>query len=646
MYYYVRSNDSNAYSNFSQINSFEFVNGSVDVYSPSNNTVVQPGQTVSVYINETARYDWTINVTLTVTGDGVNEEYNMDNLTDGPNMSWNYNYTVPSTLSPTTLTLIARGYNGTAENFNASSNIIVTRSVGSAVGSPVITLFSTDPTYVVQNQSINASIYAALDTILSSINTSLILPNDTDLDLVHMGYAKNNLNYSYNYTVNATDIGNYTIVTLIIDANNQQATGTRSFYTATNVTMNMVTSGINISRIKDVSSKRVLLSGDAINEGLPRGKYDVEIDVLSKPNIIFENASVNESFTVSLNYSDLDESTGPSNTRTVDRFNLAGNLEFKQFNISYNYSASAGTITTASNLKFYKCTSVTNCNWVALTSAVDTDNNTATGIASNMSIFALAESVATTTTSTTVAGGGGGGATTVNKFYDLNVISPLPVNIGLNDKVIVPVKIKNNGEVALNDIRISVLSNSSEIKAYSDLERIPYLDINREVNANVAVETGNNSGSFSIMLKAESSVPATTDIAFIYINSGIGGDANKTIIVERIKFVKDLFKENPECLELNEIIAQAEETLKEGRVEKAIALTETAINACRDLVTSKGKVLRIPGKAPYTNKQLIIFFSVFGIIIIFATSIGWNIYYKKKKKQKIKKEEQKIFNKL
>ncbi|MBS3108489.1 hypothetical protein J4409_01325, partial [Candidatus Woesearchaeota archaeon] len=91
---------------------------------------------------------------------------------------------------------------------------------------------------------------------------------------------------------------------------------------------------------------------------------------------------------------------------------------------------------------------------------------------------------------------------------------------------------------------------------------------------------------------------------------------------------------------------QAEETLKEGRVEKAIALTETAINACRDLVTSKGKVLRIPGKAPYTNKQLIIFFSVFGIIIIFATSIGWNIYYKKKKKQKIKKEEKKIFNKL
>ena len=196
----------------------------------------------------------------------------------------------------------------------------------------------------------------------------------------------------------------------------------------------------------------------------------------------------------------------------------------------------------------------------------------------------------------------------------------------------------------MNDIRISVLSNSSEIKAYSDLERIPYLDINREVNANVAVETGNNSGSFSIMLKAESSVPATTDIAFIYINSGIGGDANKTIIVERIKFVKDLFKENPECLELNEIIAQAEETLKEGRVEKAIALTETAINACRDLVTSKGKVLRYPVNV-YNRKELIIS-GVIGIILGIGIILVIIKMYSRSKEKKRPVKNEKIFSKI
>ena len=189
-----------------------------------------------------------------------------------------------------------------------------------------------------------------------------------------MGYSKNNLNYSYNYTYNATDIGNYTLNTLITDANNQQVSSSRSFFVASNVTINLATSGINISKIRDVSSKMLMLSGDAITEGLPRGRYDVEFNIISKPNIILENASINESFTVSFNYSDLDESAAPSNTRAIDRFQLENNLDFKQYNISYNYTASIGTVTTESNLKFYKCASAGNCNWVVLTSGVDDDD--------------------------------------------------------------------------------------------------------------------------------------------------------------------------------------------------------------------------------------------------------------------------------
>ena len=385
------------------------------------------------------------------------------------------------------------------------------------------------------------------------------------------------------------------------------------------------------------------MSGNAINEGLPRGRYDVEFDVIAAPTITFENASLNESFTVSVNYSNLDESTAPSDTRALDRFQLDGNLEFTRFNISYNYTASAGTVTTASNLKFYKCTSVNSCNWAVLASGVDSDNNTVTGIAGNLSVFALAETVATTTTtSTTVVGGGGGASASIAKFYDMAIITPAPVLLNLNDRVIVPVKIKNNGEVGLSNVMLSVNANSTGVAASTDTSLIPYLDVNREVITNVTIETYNQSGSFSVTVKAESSVPSFTDTETIYVNAGIGQLYNRTIIVEKIKFVKDLFKENPECLELNEIISQAEDALKENKVDRAIALTETAINACKDLVTSKGKVLRYPVKI-YDRTSLIIAVAATASIV----SLLWFAYTKI---AKIKKPErprpQKMFQNL
>ena len=161
------------------------------------------------------------------------------------------------------------------------------------------------------------------------------------------------------------------------------------------------------------------------------------------------------------------------------------------------------------------------------------------------------------------------------------------------------------------------------------------MDVNREVITNVAIETYNQSGSFSVTVKAESSVPSFTDTETIYVNAGIGQLHNKTIVVEKIKFVKDLFKENPECLELNEIISQAEDALKENKVDRAIALTETAINACKDLVTSKGKVLRYPVKVYNTIdiiKSNIVVGITVAIIVALATSVILMNRHKKTKK--------------
>jgi hypothetical protein len=59
----------------------------------------------------------------------------------------------------------------------------------------------------------------------------------------------------------------------------------------------------------------------------------------------------------------------------------------------------------------------------------------------------------------------------------------------------------------------------------------------------------------------------------------------ETIGVEiRIVMVKDMFEENPECMELFGLITRAEESLNAGNMEEAKRLTQLAIDNCQDMI--------------------------------------------------------------
>ena len=74
------------------------------------------------------------------------------------------------------------------------------------------------------------------------------------------------------------------------------------------------------------------------------------------------------------------------------------------------------------------------------------------------------------------------------------------------------------------------------------------------------------------------------------------GQFNKTLIVSRIAFTKDLFKENPECLDLNEVLDEADNALAAEKYGEANELIESAVRSCRDLITSKAEPIeQAPG---------------------------------------------------
>ncbi len=72
---------------------------------------------------------------------------------------------------------------------------------------------------------------------------------------------------------------------------------------------------------------------------------------------------------------------------------------------------------------------------------------------------------------------------------------------------------------------------------------------------------------------------------------------NRTKLEERIQMTKDLFQDNPECLDLTELIFEAEKELDQDNLGKAKELTETALENCRDIIryTNETKRRVTPG---------------------------------------------------
>ena len=50
---------------------------------------------------------------------------------------------------------------------------------------------------------------------------------------------------------------------------------------------------------------------------------------------------------------------------------------------------------------------------------------------------------------------------------------------------------------------------------------------------------------------------------------------------------QDLFKENPQCLELNDLLIEAERLMYAGDVDTSREITQEAIYRCKGLVTSE-----------------------------------------------------------
>ncbi len=188
---------------------------------------------------------------------------------------------------------------------------------------------------------------------------------------------------------------------------------------------------------------------------------------------------------------------------------------------------------------------------------------------------------------TTVSSGG----STSTEVASLDIIIP-EANTLSTGVITVPFTLRNSGAVDLTNINLSTFFEVKGLMVmFDDGPELRGLAIGESYNSTLTLITKDvTAGKYSVQFIADVLSPKLVETSTIYINVGTSESANESI-EKQIEFAEDLFKTNPECLELLESIYRAKEFVTEGHVSEARRLLDTTIRDCRDLLSQRPKAV-------------------------------------------------------
>ena len=92
---------------------------------------------------------------------------------------------------------------------------------------------------------------------------------------------------------------------------------------------------------------------------------------------------------------------------------------------------------------------------------------------------------------------------------------------------------------------------------------------------------------FDIVVNASANDPDYTDSAIISVTGIARVQDNESLTEDHIDFVKDLLNNNPECLELTELLTRAQQQLDIGDNSRAKSTLNFVIESCKHLIATR-----------------------------------------------------------
>jgi hypothetical protein len=184
----------------------------------------------------------------------------------------------------------------------------------------------------------------------------------------------------------------------------------------------------------------------------------------------------------------------------------------------------------------------------------------------------------------------------------------------------------NDGEYDLRDINLTAITNETNITLLLEDTFIGQMRTGQNVTTWLNITTGDLdvNETYLIQVLADVGYPIFGESATIAIRVT---PTNKTLIDIEIVMVKDLFEENPECMELFVLILEAEESLKEGNINEARRLTKLALDNCQDMIDYAKLKTNYSGRVqPPLSGQVIldpVFIMGFVMVLMALTMLGY-----------------------
>jgi len=165
----------------------------------------------------------------------------------------------------------------------------------------------------------------------------------------------------------------------------------------------------------------------------------------------------------------------------------------------------------------------------------------------------------------------------------LDIVVDDIVAIDMFNSSLANLTIINDGQYDLKNINLTAVTNESNITLALEDTLIPELLQGESFTTHLNISLGmlNENQTYLAYIFATTESPAISESATITIKVN---PSNQTKVIIKLIMVKDLFEENPECMELYGLITQAEQSLRKDNIEEALRLTQLAVDNCNDMI--------------------------------------------------------------
>ncbi len=559
-----------------------YINFTMIVIAINHNPVVSSLSNQSTAVNRTL----TLNINATDIEDG----------NDSSSSNFTFSYT-----NLTGLDFI----NNNQSRFNTTSGLLNVTFNSTQAGLYRINITVNDSSGLIDFEDFWIHIYgpATLFSPAEGVTFNLVENTTSKLNFTLNHTIGDNLTYDF-YTDFITYNGSYNYSSLVL-RNSNSSYGNGTNYSLT-FTPNM--SDETYSQLKNLT-----LVAYPTTTNLENGS-NVNLTVNFKLNITHINSPITFTGTIG--------DRGPvshDNDITINLASYFSDLDYNDF--FYNQSV---TFTVNSNTS--SITSSVSSSWVltlsssvAVTGLVNitgSDGSTNATSDSFKVIFVDPTGSSSTTTSS------GGGSSTISVPVSLNLILPDPVSAFKKDRIVLPVTLHNDGSATLYDITLagSIVKDSilaEDINISFSQTHFASLTANQKENLTMIVEINTDeSGTYELNINATVKSPYYVDWGKMFITIKEGEN-----VEEKIIFTEEFIVQNPECIELLELVDEAKALLSRGSEEEALKKANEALTACREAIAQAGKskIREIVGNNLYL-------YLIISTIVVFIAGIVFYSY--------------------